>query len=222
IGWWKYAPDVAERLLVKHGFKKDKDGKWLLPDGKPWKITIIAAPDEVDVFRLAIGAADQWKKFGIDVDIESLERNPYYTRQNMGDFICTSSWGMAAGSGASAVIDKWPYAYFLHSRYYKPTGELQTTGNYLRIKSAKVDELIDKMEAMPPTDPKNVAIVRDWLKLCTEEMFAIPTLSFKKFVTFDTYYWTNFPTAENPYGQPCYWFIGGKFVLPYITSTGRK
>lgn len=222
IGWWKYAPDVSERLLIKHGFKRDKDGKWLLPDGKPWKITIIAAPDEVDVFRLAIGAADQWKKFGIDVDIESLERTPYYTRQNMGDFICTSSWGMAAGSGASAVIDKWPYAYFLHSRYYKPTGELQTTGNYLRIKSAKVDELIDKMEAMPPTDPKNVAIVRDWLKLCTEEMFAIPTLSFKKFVTFDTYYWTNFPTAENPYGQPCYWFMGGKFVLPYITPTGRK
>ena len=222
IGWWKYSPDIAERLLAKHGFRRSKDGKWLLPDGTPWKITIIAAPDEVDVFRLAIGAADQWKKFGIDVDIESLERTPYYTRQNMGDFICTSSWGMAAGSGASAVIDKWAYAYFLHSRYYKPSGELQTTGNYLRIKSVKVDELLDKMEALPPTDPNNVNLVREWLKLCTQEMFAIPTLSFKKFVTMDTYYWTNFPTAENPYGQPCYWFMGGKFVFPYITSTGRK
>ena len=37
-GWWKYAPDVAERLLVKNGFKKDKNGKWLTPDGKPWTI----------------------------------------------------------------------------------------------------------------------------------------------------------------------------------------
>jgi len=39
IGWWKYAPDIAEKLLISVGFKK-RDGKWYLPNGEPWKITI--------------------------------------------------------------------------------------------------------------------------------------------------------------------------------------
>ncbi|HLH73660.1 MAG TPA: ABC transporter substrate-binding protein, partial [Chloroflexota bacterium] len=47
MGWWKYAPDVATKLLQKNGFKKDAQGKWQLPDGKPWTISIIVAPDEV-------------------------------------------------------------------------------------------------------------------------------------------------------------------------------
>lgn len=222
IGWWKYAPDVSEKLLTKHGFKRDKDGKWLLPDGTPWKISIIACPDEVDVFRLAIGAADQWKKFGIDVTIESLERDPYYVRQRMGDFVCTSSWGMADGGGASAIIDKWPFAYFLHSDYYVPTGQSASAGNSLRIKSKEVDDLLDKMSVLRPDDPKLLELGREWLKLFVENMWSIPTLSFKKFVTVDNYYWTNFPTAENPYGQPCYWFMGGRFILPYMRQTGRK
>jgi len=41
IGWWKYAPDAATKLLEKHGFSKDEDGKWHLPDGSLWKITIV-------------------------------------------------------------------------------------------------------------------------------------------------------------------------------------
>ena len=41
-GWYKYAPDVAEKLLVKNGFSKNADGKWLLPDGTPWKIRCLS------------------------------------------------------------------------------------------------------------------------------------------------------------------------------------
>ena len=38
-GAWAYAPDVATKLLEKNGFSQDGDGKWLLPDGTPWKFT---------------------------------------------------------------------------------------------------------------------------------------------------------------------------------------
>jgi peptide/nickel transport system substrate-binding protein len=37
-GWWQYAPEMAEKLLLQQGLTRDSNGKWLLPDGTPWKI----------------------------------------------------------------------------------------------------------------------------------------------------------------------------------------
>ena len=53
IGWWKYDPQKAEDLLLKNGFSKDQNGKWLLPDGTPWNISIIAPVSytHLDVYK---------------------------------------------------------------------------------------------------------------------------------------------------------------------------
>jgi len=222
VGWWKHAPDVSEKLLKKHGFKRNAQGKWLLPDGTLWKFKIIAAPDEVDVFRLALGAVDQWREFGIEVEVSTLERDPYYTSNSLGDFTCTSAWGGAYT--ATAVLDKWPFIYSFHSKFYRPTGErsVSTFTNSERIKSEELDRLIDEMEKFPPNDPKTPELVKEFMKLWVENMWSICTVSFKKFVTQDEYYWTHFPTADDPYGQPCYWFMGGRFILPHLKATGRK
>ncbi len=42
LGWYKYAPEAAEKLLIKNGFSRDADGMWLLPDGTPWKIECVS------------------------------------------------------------------------------------------------------------------------------------------------------------------------------------
>src|SRR5512139_1311673 len=75
LGWYKYAPDVATKLLEKNGFKadKDKDGKptkWYLPSGQPWKITFMSGTvlSNHDA-RNAQAATQQWKKFGIDASV---------------------------------------------------------------------------------------------------------------------------------------------------------
>ena len=219
MGWWKHAPDVAEKLLLKHGFTRDADGKWLLPDGTPWTIKMIAAPDEVDVYRLAIGAQDQWGDFGINVEIETLERDPYYTRNNQGLFDMTSGWGNANSLSVNATADKWQALLGLHSQFYTPVGE-STAGrgstNAMRLKSPELDAIIDEMGSLHPEDPQVLELARDSMKLWAENMYSIVTISFKKFVTIDEYYWTGFPTSEHPDRQPLYWFIGGRFTLPYV------
>lgn len=221
IGWWKHAPDVAEKILLSKGFRRNAQGRWLTPDGQPWRFNIIAPPDEVDTFRLALGAADQWTAFGIEVDVEALERDPFYARNNLGDFVATSAWGAAGGGLANAVVDKWQFMQHLHSDYYRPTGTPSAAENNLRIRSDELDRLIDELGATSPDDPRALELGQEFMKLWVENMWSIPLVSFKKFITFDEYYWTNFPTSENPYGQPLYWFIGSKFVLPHLQPTGR-
>jgi len=221
IGWWKHAPDVAEKILLSKGFTRNAQGRWLTPSGEPWRFNIIAPPDEVDTFRLALGAADQWTAFGIEVDVEAVERDPYYARNSIGDFVATSSWGEGGGGAANAVVDKWQYMQGFHTRYYRPTGTPAAAGNILRVRSEELDRLIDELGALSPDDPAALELNHGFMKLWVENMWSIPLVSFKKFITFDEFYWTNFPTSENPYGQPLYWFVGSRFVLPHLEPTGR-
>ncbi|HBG08871.1 MAG TPA: peptide ABC transporter substrate-binding protein, partial [Firmicutes bacterium] len=68
-GWFKYAPDVAEKLLIKNGFSRDANGRWLLPDGTPWKIAVTDINDTGHhQFKNGNAAVQQWKKFGIDAE----------------------------------------------------------------------------------------------------------------------------------------------------------
>src|SRR5262249_23238801 len=91
LGWYKYAPDIAEKLLIKNGFKRDSNNMWLLPDGTPWKLTFMAGNvlSNHDA-RNAAAAVQQWKKFGIDAEV--------FNTQNMddpgatGDFDVSGAW----------------------------------------------------------------------------------------------------------------------------------
>jgi peptide/nickel transport system substrate-binding protein len=219
VGTWKHAPDVAEKLLIKNGFKRDSSSKWLLPDGKPWTIPMIAAPDENDVYRLALGAQDQLKKFGVEVTIETLERDPYTTRQNTGDFVATSTW---AAFPVNAHPDIWQGLNTLHSRFFTPIGK-STQGNgsqnITRFKYPELDSIIDQMAKLSPEDPQVLDLGRQAMQLWVQNMITIQTISFKKFITQDTQYWSGFPTAENPTRQPLYWFIGGRFSFQQIAPT---
>ena len=219
IGWWKYAPEIAEKLLKKHGFTRNDEGQWLKPDGSKWTISILATPDEVDVYRLALGAVDQWGDFGIDAKINTMERDPYYILRDTGDYDCFSSWGDAAQL-CNAIDDKWPYMYPYHSDFYVPTGK-GTTLNRIRLKSEKIDKIIEELGALAPDDPRSRELEYEFFKEWVRNQYSITTISFKKFITEDEYYWTNFPNSENPYGQPSYWFMGSRFVLPHLEKTGK-
>ena len=214
FGWWKYAPDVAERLLLKNGFSRDGSGKWLRPDGQPWTIDLQSPPDENDAFRMATAAADMWSDFGIEVNLLGLERSVWDQNRYVGQFGITTLW-------YSFVLpdgDGWPQIRELHPDYYVPNGEAATsTGggwlNTMRLNDPKVGEFIDAMVQVAPGSEENTQLVQDFLKYWTENMYDITAISFKKFVTWDERYWTGFPTAENPTYMPLYWFHGGKFTF---------
>jgi peptide/nickel transport system substrate-binding protein len=213
MGWWKHAPDIAEKLLLKNGFKRDANGRWLKPDGTPWTITMIAAPDEADVYRLATGFQDQMKNFGIEVQIEALERTPYTTRENTGDFEATSTWGRLQ---VNANPDLWQGLNSLHSRFFTEVGKDVTgtgSANILRFKAPELDRITEELSQLPPDDPRVQQLGQEAMKYWVENMLTTPTISFKKFTAIDETYWTGWPTAENPTRQPLYWFMGGRFTF---------
>ena len=159
---------------------------------------------------------------GLKLELETLQRDPYSTRNYMGEFEAISSWGNATSGDATA--DKWQSIFGLHSRFYTPVGK-STAGsgssNTLRIKSKEMDSIIDELDRLHPEDQRVVELGQAFMKLWIENMYSIVTISFKKFVTIDEHYWTGFPTSENPFVQPLYWFGGGRFTLQHVEPVSQ-
>jgi len=210
-GWWKYAPDVAEKLLKSVGFKRGPDGKWRLPNGQPWKIEILApAGFEIDATRLAFGVADQWRKFGIDVKVVTVDASLFWNSYSYGRFKVGAYWGF--GAMDPKLVGRQYEG--LHSRYWKPSGEWSP--NPLGVKDPVLDRLIDEFMSTSPFDPKAEELRMKILKRLIEQMYIPQMADCKKFSPYDTYYWVGFPNAKNPYWSFLFWCGGAKWILPRI------
>ena len=218
-GWWKFDPDTAATLLEHNGYTRDGNGDWWMPDGERFGFSLQAAPDEPDSFRTANAAADMWDDFGIDVELQGLERSVWSSNFNVGTFELDSPWlsfVLPDGDGWS-VMQSW------HSKYYVPAGENYNAlggGRPERLQDPVIDELIDAMESLHPQDPQNLELIHQFLQHWVENMYYISTVSFKKFVTWNELHWTGFPSSENPAYMPLYWFQGGRFSIGGLEPLG--
>ncbi|WP_041081545.1 ABC transporter substrate-binding protein [Thermotoga profunda] len=219
-GWYKYAPDVAEKLLIKNGFKRDKSGKWLLPDGRPWTITILTTTNPAHPsYRNGFALAQAWKKFGIDTNV--VTSDALATLGQRGEFEVTTDWPAAEPWGGHPdlyrVLDPF------NSEYLVPIGQNAPWGNYGRWTNPELDKIIVKLRETDWNDTDSIiAFGVEGLKLLIKEMPGIPTFNYPGVIAWDEYYWTNYPGAENMYAQPYHHWPNFKYMLPFLKPTGRK
>lgn len=219
LGWYKFAPDVAEKLLVKNGFSKDADGKWLLPDGTPWKLECMSGAQVATDLqaRNCIAATQQWKKFGIDAvsfHTEAMgDLSPTSNFDASGSWPAYEPWG--AGPDLYRTLDQW------NSEYIRPVGE-RTQGHPSRWTTPEMDAVIAKLRNTDPSDAAaTIAVGIEGLQLAVTEMPGIPTFGYIGFISWDQTYWTNWPGAENPYTQPYTHWGPFKYMTPSLEATGK-
>lgn len=220
-GWWKYAPDVAAQLLERNGFKKTADGKWLLPDGTPWKMTILTLSNQTHPQnRNGFAMAQQWRKFGIDVSVETPDQAATLTQRGM--FDASTQWPAREPWGAHPdmfrTFENW------YGAYYKPIGEMAIAapGAASRWHSARMDQVVDQLRATAWANTDQIIKLGiEGLKITVQEMPSIPTVAYPGIVGWDTTYWTNYPGAENTYTIPYAHWPNFAFMLPSLKPTGK-
>jgi peptide/nickel transport system substrate-binding protein len=216
VGWWKYDVDEAAKLLEAEGFKKDGSGKWMLPDGSPWAFSINAPANfEVESGRLAYAVADSWAKFGIDVTVKAMDSTSFWDSESTGEYVAGSYWpGCGVAPDIYTNLEGW------HMKYVAEPGQ-RASSNTARFKSEAVSGWLDKLAPIPADDPKNVEYSTELLKAMVTEMHWLPMFGTSKFVPGNNYYWTNYPTAKNPYDGPWWWWSGFKYIIPGLKPTGN-
>lgn len=219
LGWYKYAPEIAAKLLEKNGFKKDANGQWLQPDGKPWKVVFMAGTVLTNhEARNALAAVQQWKKFGIAAEVLNTETAADLTAT--GDFDIYGVWPgrepWGAGPDLYRVLDDW------NSVYIKPVGERNQASYNSRWSTPEMDAIIKKLRETDPFDTeKVVAVGIEGLKEVVKYMPGVPTYGYIGFVGWDEQYWTNWPGSENAYNEPYTHWPNFKYFTPFLTPTGK-
>jgi peptide/nickel transport system substrate-binding protein len=218
LGWYKYAPDEAAKLLEKNGFSRDANGMWLLPDGTPWRIEVLCRSDTSHLeFKNAAAAVQQWKQFGIDA-VQVPSDNLSALTQN-GDYDISGSWPAQEPWGAGA--DLYRVLDFYNSAYVEPIGSL-TKAHTSRWSSPEMDDVVKRLRETDPSNTEQViAIGIEGLKLAVEAMPGIPTFGYIGFVSWDQYYWTNWPGSDNPYTQPYTHWGPFKYMTPFLQPAGE-
>jgi len=218
LGWYKYAPEAAEKLLIKNGFSRDADGMWLLPDGTPWKIELTDMTDTSHhQFKNGNAAVQQWKQFGIDAVYIASDAQATLTSQ--GDFQVSAGWPASEPWGAGVDLHRTLNTF--NSEYVRPIGE-DTAGHNSRWSSPEMDAVIKQLRETDPADAEAVAAIGiEGLKILVEAMPGIPTYGYAGFLTWDEYYWTNWPGSENPYTQPYGHWGPFKYMMPFLEPTGN-
>jgi peptide/nickel transport system substrate-binding protein len=211
VGWWKYDVEEAAKLLESIDFSRDADGKWLLPDGTPWTIAINAPADfEVQSGRLAYAVADSWTKFGVETSVNPMTGGSFWNASSTGEHQAGSYW-----PGCAIGADIYPNVSFWHQKFIVPTGQ-PAPGNPHRHTSDEMARILDELEQVTSDDPQNVELSKDLLMQMASEMHWIPMFGTSKFVPVNETYWTNYPTADNYYEGPWWWWSNFKFIVAHI------
>lgn len=180
-----YAQDSAkaEAELTEAGFTKDGD-KWLLPNGKPWKVTLQVVNGFTDWIAFGENVVSQLKEFGIDAqtktspDFDVYQAEMAEGKYEMGFWLLgitpspfdvysriygqTNGWtilGNKLSHAAPGEGGNWmggPETYDVDGEQVNP-GELT-----LSLRTATQDEMPDAIAKLAKITNQNLPVIQMW------------------------------------------------------------
>jgi peptide/nickel transport system substrate-binding protein len=210
-GWWKQDLEAATTLLEAAGFTK-QGNQWMQPNGEPFAFTLSTFTEGV-INRMGTMIAQQWSQAGVQVTAEA-DPQIYPQTLPLGNYEAATAWSIETWGGdpdLSFFLDSW------HSDYVVEPGERQPARNWQRWEHPELDRIIEEVRQTEFTDPHNLELGKEFVKLMVDEMPVIPVMSFNVFSAYDTRYWTGFPTAEeNPYANIVTNWANSKYILTQL------
>ena len=120
------------------------------------------------------------------------------------------------GNGGS-VRDPYFTLRLYHSRFALPTGT--PTTYFWRWANDDFDAIVDRMGQTAPDDPKLEGMFHDAMEIWLRELPAIPLMQWYHRIPHNETYWTNWPSADNPYINGAYWHRTWLLVLLGLVPT---
>lgn len=210
IGCWKYAPEAAEKLLIKAGLEKKADG-WYF-QGKPFTINLTYLADtEAQAGRGVIAAYDQLTKFGLNCTLASESSATWDTNGATGNYDIAGYWPTGGiTKDIYSQINGWDADLIV------PVGE-RGSGQGSRWNNQEATRIIHELAKISPDDEKAYELAMEFMKIAIADMPFIGFHSGVKFVPTNSTYWNNYPNAENPYNGPWWWWSCFKYITTEIS-----
>ncbi len=199
---------VAENMKAA-GFSKDSDGFWADGSGKRLTIDLIALGNEADGTKSAPVVNQMLRRAGFDSQFRLLESAAYYDATALGKA------GVWLGGVSGGVTN--PYATFemYSSAHSAPIGK-PATPPYVRFENGDYDKIVAEMARLPSDDPQYKDLIRKGLEIWLQQLPSAPLTDAKLLASYNNTYWKNWPTSDNNYMQPCFWWASALVSITRI------
>ncbi len=196
----EHNPAKTAEIMQRKGWSKDAEGLWV-KGGERVRIPIVVYPGLFQDFTPIL--VKQLRNAGFDASFRMF--SDAYTTMSQG-----TARAYVIGIGGS-VRDPYFTLRLFHSRFVKPTGT--ATPYYWRWANEDFDHLVDQMGQVSPDDPALIPLFREAMDIWISEMPVVPLLQWFHRIPHNQTYWTNWPSAENPYMNSAYWVRSFLIVL---------
>jgi peptide/nickel transport system substrate-binding protein len=208
LGTWRFDPEGATRLFIAAGLELRGD-EWFF-EGEPFVINMTAmAEQEIQANRTIFAAADQLRRFGFNVNVEEQISATWSDNNLLGHFDISGSWPtMFVTVDIAADLNAGGWGVY----EYAPIGEPASPGNNMRFGSPELAAMVRTKQGIHPDDPRTFELAVEVIQYLVEEL---PWIGFHggiKFCPFITTYWTGWPTSDNPFDGPWWWWSCFKFI----------
>jgi peptide/nickel transport system substrate-binding protein len=220
MGWWKYDPAEAEKLMASAGYKKGADGFFAGPDGKTWEVELVIPSDWNKVMqRVGFSIGDSWTKAGFKVNIRQTDNAEFGKVHNTNSLLTTTlAWDTSCVFNTN-YLNSW--RSFTKENLKPVNSNDPINGNANRITNQKIFDMIAAAGSMDPAKPEFLQTGQQVIQQMIQEMDYINMMNIPTTIPTNDYYWTNFPKAENAYAVPYTWWSSFKNILPNLKPTGK-
>ena len=203
-----YNPDKTAQIMEGAGFKK-VDGFWADASGKRVTLELVIRAGEADQARMAPVVTQLLRKAGFDANFKLDDIAAYTDALNNGQ---ANAWLDVSCGG---VRDPYATLELYHGRHAAPIGQV-ATGSRTRWKNADYDKLVDEMSLTASSDPKMKTLFHDALAIWLKDLPAVPLVQAALLTSFNNHYWTNWPTSDNNYVHPGFWWATDLVIVDSV------
>ncbi|WP_040289353.1 ABC transporter substrate-binding protein [Alicyclobacillus hesperidum] len=191
-----YNPAGAVALLKKAGYKKNAQGIFVSPSGKPLSFTLIVVSGWSDEDTDAALIANQLKQVGIQVNVHEVTDSAYQTQLSSHQFQLAIN---AAYGG--------PNPYYVYQENYDPHGD----ADWMQFDNPGVNQALEDFAQTTNTARQKQDIYKVE-KIVAEQLPTIPLMYGATWYEYNTSKYTNWPSASNAYISPSIWNYEGAAI----------
>ena len=205
--------DQVDALMTGAGFSKNGEGLWADADGNTVQMDLVIRQGEVFQVKMAPVIAELLQRAGFDATFKLQDTAAFGETLRIGN---ASAWiDVACGS----VRDPYATLDIFHSRHAKPIGEI-ATGSRSRYANADFDAIVDEMAVTGSDDPKMQELFRSAMEIWLADLPAMPLTEASLLTPFNNHFWTNWPTEDNNYVHPGFWWMTALLMITEIEPAG--
>lgn len=195
LGVSRFSLEESAARMQRAGFTKDSEGFWV-KDGKRVNATIhgfeVIHADVVPILieMLRRGGFESAVNFGSDAFQRMVDGLP----------------GLYLYGHGGSLVDPYATLELYHSRSSQPTQAGAGGSNrFSRYNNPDFDRIVDEMSVIGPGDPRLESLFEKAMDIYWNDMIDIPLMQWLHRIPYNTTYWTNWPTQENPYLNGAFW-----------------